>query len=159
MISDKDKLKTIFRNSSGLVGETSRVLTEFYFNPKNYLFSEFDNPLENLINHRNSLYHDIDLVQELNELEVEHLIEFSKNDLPFLFSMFHCLENFDDFLMRKTSWQNINLVYSIAKEEHIKKSKVINEKPIIRLLGISYEQRNFLNKTLKTRYDLEFFSL
>lgn len=149
----ENELKSILRNNGGLIGETTRVLTEFYFNPANYRFSDFDNPLDNLIDHRNSLYENIDQIQQLDSREISTIRSLCQNDLPYLFTIFSCLESFPNENIKKVCWGNLNLVYSVAQEEHIEATNRLGEIPIFQGSELSSEQLLFLQEILNKRFD------
>lgn len=151
-LMDKVDLLKILRNNRGFVGETTRVLSEFYFNLDNFSSHPLRDKAYKLIDHRNSLYKKIDVVQELSAEEEQELISISNKNLPFIFTVFFCVENFNDKKIKNEFRPNLKLIYTVAVEEHQKTAENMNKNPLIEHL--SDEQEEFLIEILAKRFNI-----
>lgn len=151
-LMDKVDLLKILRNNRGFVGETTRVLSEFYFNLDNFSSHALRDKAYKLIDHRNSLYKKTDVVQELSAEEEQELISISNKNLPFIFTVFFCVENFSDKKIKNEFWPNLKLIYTVAVEEHQKTAENMNNNPLIE--DLNDEQEEFLIEILAKRFNV-----
>lgn len=141
-------LKEILRNNSGLIGETTRVLTEYYYN--SLYETNLENRAENLILYRNSLYELHPTVKELSLNEVFKIKRAFKNNLPAIMLIFFYLECYPESQFQQIIDENLDVIYIVSIEEHKRVADSLGKNPIVE--NLSDYQANLLKEILDDRY-------
>lgn len=144
---DRAEIMELLRNKPGLAGDTSRVLTEYYFN---FCYQEDDlkQSASDLISYRNGQYQNSDLVVPLSSETIDIIIENFSDNISCIFLIFFYVENsmnneqkelFDEYLVE---------IYKVISQEHVTIAKKLKMKPIWN--QISYEESLILKNITKT---------
>lgn len=142
-------LKEILRNNDGLIGDTTRTLTEYYFNfiynPKHLKKS-----CERLLEYRNEFYETIPKVNGLTSYEITQLSDIFHNNLPALMLIFYYIECYVDENFQEIIDASIDTAYIVAIEEHTKTARIKGHLPLTDVL--SDEGAHLLSDIIESRY-------
>lgn len=142
-------IKEILRNNGGLIGDTTRTLTEYYFN-----FLHNPNDLREscraLLEYRNDFYKSIPEANGLTENEIKLLSNSFYDNLPPLMLIFYFIECYVDEKFQDLIDATMDIAYVVAMEEHQTTSQIKSQQPLIK--EMSEAQVLYLEKIISTRY-------
>lgn len=141
-------LKEILRDNPGLIGETTRVLSEYYFVSLNEINRE--NRVEDLLLYRNSLYELHPVVKALDLNEIFKIKRSFKNNIPAIMLIFFYLETYPNSNFQQIIDENLGLIYKVGIGEHKRIADMLGEEPIVE--DLNDYQVNLLKEILNGRY-------
>lgn len=142
-------IKEILRNNDGLIGDTTRVLTETYFNFY-YNPSDLKNSCRALLEYRNGFYYSIPKVNHLTTNEISLITNSLYDNLPAIMLIFFYIECYIDENFQDIIDANIDLAYIVAIEEHKRICDIKGYSPLTSILND--EKANLLGQILDNRY-------
>ncbi|MCM4172461.1 hypothetical protein DHD32_13285 [Arenibacter sp. TNZ] len=125
----KSELIELIRNKPGYAGETSRVLTEYYYN---FCYDNRDlkkSALE-LLTYRSSFYTSFAEVKEIKPKLIERIAHNLSDNIPSVLFILFYLENGYVQSQQIFIADNIDTIYSIMIAEHVQTAKNLGHVPI-----------------------------
>lgn len=143
------EIKEILRNNRGLIGETTRTLTEYYFN---FIYNSNDlkASCRDLLEYRNGFYEFTPQVNGLTKDEITLLTNSFFDNIPALMLIFFYIECYIDEDFQKVIDSNLVLAYIVAIEEHKRISDLKKHKPIVK--DLNDDETLVLQQIIGNRY-------